>query len=310
MIDRPNWRLVAAGAAALVSALALRAFLIEPLHVEITRHDLPLPGLPVAWEGARLVHLTDLHAGDPHSERLLSWMVEQVNALKPDLIVITGDYVMRDNPQVAQCARHLAALRSRYGTWGVLGDHDFLRSTEEPVPGLIEAIEAAGVRLLRNASAELPGGLRLGGSEPYTCQLRRARLDLALETPLGDERRETRDESQPAQSAPRHSRLSPLASRVERSEGPHLLLAHSPDIIGQASRRRVPVVLCGHTHGGQVVAPFFGPPLTHTQVGRRFASGWSRMDGTRMYTGRGLASHFSLRLFCRPEITLFTLRHA
>src|SRR5689334_6556518 len=83
------WLPAAAGvAAAAAAAVAVRAFLIEPLSVEITRHDLALPALPPAWRGARVVHLTDLHYGDPHSARLLSWMVRTVNDLTPDLIVI------------------------------------------------------------------------------------------------------------------------------------------------------------------------------------------------------------------------------
>jgi predicted MPP superfamily phosphohydrolase len=68
------------------------------------------------------------------------------------------------------------------------------------------------------------------------------------------------------------------------------------------------MVLCGHTHGGQVVVPLYGPPVTLIRIHRRYASGWSQMGPTRMYTGRGLASHLSLRFLCRPEVAVFTLR--
>ena len=141
--------------------------------------------------------------------------------------------------------------------------------------GLVETLEAAGLRLLRNESMELDG-LRLAGTDPGTRKVQRVDLDAAL---------------------------AGLAGAV-----PHLLLSHSPDIILTAAPRAVPMILCGHTHGGQVVLPFYGPPLTYTEVGRRHASGWSSLGQTRMYTCRGLSSHQSLRFLCRPEIAVFTLR--
>lgn len=268
--------LLAGIAAAGAAALAVRAFLIEPTSVEVTEHSLPLPNLPPAWEGARMVHLTDLHYGDPRSERLFREMVETVNALEPDLIVISGDFVVCQESEVAPCVEHLARLRAKHGVVAVLGDHDFRYKVrpKQPMPGIVDGILGTGIRLLRNESVELPGGLCIAGVDPLTPKLQRADLARALES----------------------------------GPPPHLLLAHSPDIIHQAENHRVPVVLCGHTHGGQVVVPFFGPPITHTWVDREFASGWSSLNGTRMYTGRGLASHHSVRFLCRPEIAVFTLR--
>jgi predicted MPP superfamily phosphohydrolase len=98
------------------------------------------------------------------------------------------------------------------------------------------------------------------------------------------------------------------AALGDESAAPHLLLSHSPDILPKAVERGVPAVLAGHTHGGQVVVPLYGPPVTHLKLPREYASGWSEMRGTRMYTCRGLASHYSLRFLCRPEIAVFTLR--
>jgi predicted MPP superfamily phosphohydrolase len=264
-------------ALAAAAALAVDAFLIEPARVEVTRHHLPLPDLPSAWEGACLVHLTDLHYGDPRSAALFEGMVRTVNALSPDLIVITGDYVVRKVAEVGPCARSLSQLKARHGIVGVLGDHDFNYS-RQVVSGLEEDLRRAGVRLLRNERMELSGGLRLAGVDPATRKVWKADLGRALGDPSGPK--------------------------------PHLLLAHSPDIIRSASEAELPMVFCGHTHGGQVVVPFFGPPVTHIRESRKHASGWSVRGKTRMYTGRGLASHYSLRFLCRPEIAVFTLTRA
>jgi uncharacterized protein len=265
---------VAGLAAAGLTALAVRALFVEPVRIQLTELDLAVPGLPPPWVGARVVHLSDLHYGDPRSEYLFTETVQRVNALEPDLVLITGDYLVRHAREVAPCARHLSGLRSKRGVLGILGDHDF-DATKRPVTGLCAALQEAGIRLLRNEAVELPGGLRIAGLDPNTAKVGKADLRKALQC---------------------------------LSQPPHILLAHSPDIITTASIREVPVVLCGHTHGGQVVIPFYGPPITHTRTGKRFASGWSEMKGTRMYTNRGIGSHMSLRFLCPPEIASFTLK--
>jgi predicted MPP superfamily phosphohydrolase len=257
-------------------AAAIDAFLVEPLSVELSRHSLPIPDLPAEWEGARVIQLTDLHYGDPWTDRLFRQMVRDVNALHPDLILITGDFIQRRRREVGPCAEHLRGLKARYGVLGVLGDHDCNYYTQAPQHGIVEALTDAGIRLLRNEQLELPGGLRIAGTEPTTHKIFRADL------------RRTLNGSGP----------------------PHLLMSHSPDMIVEAAEAGVSILLSGHTHGGQVVVPFFGPPVTHTHVGRPHASGWSQRKGTRLYTCRGLASHASLRFLCRPEIALFTLSRA
>jgi uncharacterized protein len=274
----PNLAFLAGVAIGGAAVLAADAFLIEPLSIQVTRHDLPVPRLPTAWEGARVVHLSDLHYGDPFCDRVLSRMVEKVNALDPDLIVITGDFILEHASEVAPCARFLAQLKSRRGIVAVLGDHDFFERTATVMDGMSEALAGAGVCLLRNEAVELDGGLQIAGTDPFTRKVRTADLAQTL--------------------------------AAYPSEGPHLLLSHSPDLLPQAAERGVPLLLCGHTHGGQVVVPFYGPPVTHTRVGRRFASGWASMKSTRLYTNRGLASHLCVRFLCRPEIALFTLTTA
>jgi uncharacterized protein len=269
--------LIAAGLAALgAAALAVNAFLVEPVRIQVTEHEMPLPDLPAAWEGARVVHLTDLHYGDPRSDWLFEWAVRTVNAMDADLIVMTGDYVLEKTREVEPAVRHLLQLRAKQGVVAVLGDHDFCPHCQALLGDMTRALRDGGMRVLRNESVELPGGLRIAGVDPRTGKIKRADLNAALRDLNGTK--------------------------------PHLLLAHSPDIIRDAARQEVPMVLCGHTHGGQVVVPFYGPPITHTRVGRKYASGWASHNGTRLYTSRGLGSHLSLRFLCRPEIAVFTLR--
>src|SRR5437763_329016 len=188
MPDRPfRPVLLAAGlAAAAVAAVALDAFVIEPRWVQVTHHKLALPELPPAWADARIVHLTDLHYGNPRSQSLFEWMVRTVNGMEPDLVVITGDYVVERSAEIQGCAFHLGQLRSRHGILGVLGDHDYTGRAKgpprRPLDGVVEALEATGVRLLRDAGVELDGGLRLAGTDPMTRLLQAGNLEQALRT--------------------------------------------------------------------------------------------------------------------------------
>lgn len=263
----------------MAAALAARAFLLEPVQVELTQHLVPVPDLPPAWEGAQVLHLSDLHYGDPRSEWLMRLVRERVLALRPRLIVITGDFIVRFRREVNPVVRHVAALTAPGGVLAVLGDHDFYRRTDVPVCGIDAALERFGVRVLRNSAVTLPGGLRVAGTDPTTKKVWCANLPASLAAAGGI---------------------------------PHLLLTHSPDLLPEASAAGVPLMWCGHTHGGQVVVPCYGPPVTHTVVGRHFASGWVRwgVHGTRAYVNRGLASHASLRFLCRPEMALHTLVRA
>jgi predicted MPP superfamily phosphohydrolase len=273
----PKAILLALAAAGVVAA-AIDALLIEPAWVQVSRFDVPIADLPPDWDGATVAHLTDLHYGDPRSRQLFEWMVRTVNAEEPDLIVITGDYVVDRASEAIAAASYLARLKAKRAILGVLGDHDYeykSRSKQE-IKGLVDHVTSAGVRLLRNDAVELPGGLLVAGVDPTTRKLHRSDV--------------------------------PAAFRALRGRLPHLFLTHSPDLIHEIAAENVPLVLCGHTHGGQVVVPFYGPPITHSSVAREFCSGWSRLNETRMFTSRGLGSHFSLRFFCRPQIAILTLR--
>jgi hypothetical protein len=264
---------LAAGAA----GLGAWSTLVEPAWVEFSEHALPLPDAPPDWIGRLIVHLTDLHYGDPRSNQLFDLVADRIRAWQPDLVLITGDYVLRHHPRIEECARRLEGVRASRGVYGVLGDHDYSRLTQEPHRGLTERLQQAGIRLLRNEQVTLPGGLLLAGVDPRTVKLKRSRVRDAIpqEAPL-----------------------------------PHILMAHAPDIVTEIAEMPIPLVLCGHTHGGQVVLPGWGPILTHSAVDRRHASGWSTAGRARVYTGRGLASHASLRFWCRPEIARFRIEAA
>lgn len=242
----------------------------------VERVDLPLPGLPPSLFGFRLVHMSDFHLHPYTKIDLVRRAVARANALRPDAVVLTGDYVLEEATAVWELGPALARLQAPHGVFAVLGNHDVARG-----PATIRAgLAAAGITVLDNAHRVLAvgeGRLVIAGVE--NPGFGRPDLDAALA------------------GAPPHA--------------PRILLAHEPDFADIFMREgRVQVQLSGHTHGGQIRLPGRGPLVLPTN-GRKYHSGLYRLGDGWVYTTRGVGVNgIPLRINCPPEITLLTLRAA
>ena len=243
------------------------------LAVELNEQTIHFPDLPEAFEGYRILLLTDLHLDG--LEPLTDTLIQRVDGLEVDLCLIGGDIRMElygpIAPSVRLLARVVEHVRARDGVYGVLGNHDCI----EMLPDL----EAAGIRMLVNDADEIRrDGESLwlvGVDDPhfYKCD------DLEL------------------------------ACRQVPAEAFRVLLAHSPEIYRQAIQHGIRLYLCGHTHGGQICLPGIGPVFTHCSAPRRMAAGRWRHANLTGYTSRGAgASGVPLRFNCPGEIPLITLR--
>ncbi len=237
--------------------------------IETTEHTVAVPHLPTALQGLRVVHLTDFHRSRHTSDLLLQSAVEAANAAHPDLILLTGDFVTKDPRDIAPCARILAPLRARLGVYAILGNHDYATDGPAVEKQLIEL----GFTVLLNRSVLLPNGLRIVG--------------------LDDDRFHRTD--------------VPKAFHDVAPDDPTLVMAHNPALIERLAEREC-IVFSGHTHGGQVRLPL----LTEREIRRigakHYARGWYTVGKARIYVNRGLGRvGIPLRLFCRPELALFTL---
>jgi uncharacterized protein len=272
------------GAAAAVTAVAADAAILEPNHPRLVQLELPLQRLPEAWDGFRIVQLSDFHFDRYFSVVPLRKAIEIVNPLQPDLIVLTGDFVTlpifsggtrskQSAAEVEPCSELLAQLRARSGLFACLGNHD---AGTDPVR-VAETLQARGIQVLRNRS--LP--LEREGSRLWLCG-----VDDVLE---GD----------PA--------LDLTLLGIPPDE-PVVLLAHEPDFAIEVSRHRVDLQLSGHSHGGQVRIPLLGAPYL-PELGRKFPKGLYKVGSLNLYTNVGLGTvRIPVRFDCPPEITLFTLR--
>lgn len=262
------------------SLLQIYAYVAEPLWIETTDLAFASQRLDPQAPPVRIVQLTD-----PHVERYgprEAAVVRRVNALAPDAIVLTGDYLnlsyLSDPEAEAGFRRLVTQLQAPYGIYAV-------RGTVEPWPDRMAAlIEGTGVTWLEQ--------------EVITLDIRGQRLALV-------------GVACSHQTATDAAHLSEAMGRAPAGEFT-LLLFHSPDLIVEAADLGVDLYLTGHTHGGQIALPFYGPLVTFSRYGRQYAAGQFQVGGTTMYVSRGLGFEGSglprARFLARPEIVSLELR--
>ena len=262
------------GAYGLAAALAgSYTVLIERNIVLVNRYQIPLANLPPAFHGFTIAHLTDLHFGKLVSAAFISKVVERTNALRPDLIVCTGDYVHAKNTtaEIDQVWPLLMKLHARHGVFSVLGNHDHSADTARSLYWL----ERSGQNLRHQCKVLERGKERLvvgGAGELWGDQLK---IDAAF-----------------AASAPGDCRI---------------LLAHNPDSVDSPFNTPISLVLSGHTHGGQVVLPFYGPLVLPVE-NKRYSSGLIDTPKTKLFISRGIGwAIYPVRFNCYPEIAVLEL---
>jgi predicted MPP superfamily phosphohydrolase len=231
-----------------------------------------LDSLPSAFQGLRVVQISDIHHGLFLPKEWLSEAVRQANRLNPDIIALTGDFVTYSRRNIGPAAELLGRLRARYGVYAVLGNHDF----RVDACAISEALRRQHIDVMRNRHVALWFGgesVYLAGVDDYGygADLRRAMRGIP-------------------------------------SEAATILLAHNPRVIHLASRHNVSLVLSGHTHGGQVNVPLLGTVYGRSPERLRYKIGWDRMGATQIYVSRGIGTIvLPWRLRCPAEITSLEL---
>lgn len=214
-----SWAALAVGAA----GVALGASLWLGRRVVVRRVQVPLARLPAALHGTSIVQLSDVHIGPTLGRRFLDRVVDEVNALEPDLVVITGDLVDGSVDKLRDDIAPLARLRAQHGVYFVTGNHEYYSGADAWCAHLREL----GVRILRNERVSIgsaEAGFDLAGIDDYSAH----HFGRGHGADLG----------------------RALAGRDPSRE--LILLAHQPRAIVEAEQRGVSLQLSGHTHGGQI----------------------------------------------------------
>lgn len=254
-------------------------------NVGITQQTLRLKDLPQSLDGLRVVLISDLHRGPVIGRPYLDSVVDKVNALKPDIVLLPGDFVSKSSIYFADVTAVLARLRPRIASLATLGNHDHWEGAELAK----RAISRAGILLLQNQSVHInaSGALEETGH---------GGLCLAGVDDLGEGRPD----------------LAAALSKAHVST-PCILMSHNPDFAEEPlpplpSLPRVDLQVSGHTHGGQIVLPGAGPIASGSRYGLKYISGWVEGPHWPVYITRGIGtSLIPVRVGAPPEIVVFNL---
>jgi len=295
-------KFLALGAGGIAAAVGVYAWQIEPYWMTLVRRPMPLANLPQALAGKTLLQISDIHVGPRVSSDYLIRSFHAARELAPDFVAFTGDFVSyRSARETLELARVLREMPlGRLGTVASLGNHDYGRDWKsiEVADQLSRVASDAGIQVLRNDVRTL-AGMQFAGLADFWSPEFGAGHGLP---PNGQLLAPTPSAFVPT-GADAASTLRRLAPNL-----PTVVLSHNPDV------QDLPIwdgvrgwVLAGHTHGGQVKAPFLPPPILPV-ANRRYTSGTFDVGpGRTLYINRGLGFLVQVRFDVRPELTLFTL---
>ncbi len=263
--------------------LGADALLVEPNIPRVVRKEIPLKRWPSRLDGFTIALLSDFHYDPVFSEHPIRSSIGTVNALHPDLIALTGDFVtapefgeLSEGAAAAEpCADLLGQLKAPYGSWAVLGNHDLASDPKRVGKALVEK----GIPVLTNRAVPIESdGGRFWLSGVDDIMDGNPDLDSALRG------------------------IPPTEATI--------LLAHEPDYADHVAGYPVDLQLSGHTHGGQVRIPFIRP-LFMPEFGQKYILGVYQIRNLTLYTTAGIGTvRLPVRFNCPPEITLLTLRRA
>jgi uncharacterized protein len=285
--------LAAAGVGA--AGMAIRGAAIDPWELTVPTYSVPIRDLPHSLEGLKIVQLSDTHLGPRIPASFLRSAVELALSRRPDLVLLSGDYVHNGERFIPAAAAVFGPIvKAGLPVAGVLGNHDWYNDGR----AMRAAMEGVGVRMIDNARVYLDAATRkftesaspgrslcIGGVGDLLTHFVSVRLAL--------------DAVDPAI--------------------PRLLLAHNPDTaetiqctgIPGSPAPRIDLMLSGHTHGGQVRLPFIGTPLIPSRYGQKYAGGLVQGPSHRVLISRGVGmSLLPVRFGVPPEVVEITLTRA
>lgn len=278
-------------AAVSVIGLSAYSFFVEPRWHRIMHRTVLLKG--ASLPPLRILHLSDFHFYPGKTERVK--LVHRLAQEAVDLIFITGDLI-DTNDGIPISIEALRPLRAKYGVYCTFGNHDYVhvkfhnifhvkrrkfdcsKYEKNDIERLAGELAGIGIQVLRNqrVTIEVDGApvIIAGIDDPYT----------------------------------EHDDIASTFAGY-RKEGPCFVLIHTPDRYQELAEYNVDMVFSGHTHGGQICLPFYGPIITRTEAPREFAYGLNRLNGTVYFTTRGIGSSKRTypRFNCRPEVNFFTV---
>lgn len=271
------------GSGVAAAGLALYSGEVARHEVDVVNTTVRVANLSPAFHGFRIAQISDIHLDEFTEPFFLEYVVHRINALAPDLVLVTGDFVTRgaltfiDSRHAAYRSAEILSTLKCPQVYTVLGNHDVGVSA----PLVIGALRSAKIPVMINEHVPI----ERGGSRIWLCGTddgtRRPDLDLTI---------------------------------PEKPDGPVILMVHEPDyadvVVKHPKGKFVDLMLSGHSHGGQVRLPFYGP-LILPPMGQKYVMGHFQLGPMQLYVNRGLgAVGLPFRFDCPPELTMLTLQPA
>ena len=274
--------------AAVASPFVLGAYglLWGRLNLQVTKQPIRVAKLPRAFHGFRIAQLSDIHVGPFMSEEEIRKYVRIANHLRPEMIVLTGDFVTWDASTAPAVVNALSGLKAPLGVFGSLGNHDAWAGAEDL---LAELFAQAGVRILRQEHAAIQAG-----NESFNL--------------MGLDFTNSRSMSVGGHLSSR--KLEGVENLMARDTA-NILLSHNPDSFDRAAQLGIDLSLAGHTHGGQLALEFISPEIAPSRIVTPYVAGWFERPGGQLYVNRGIGTIAApMRVGAPPEITVFELLRA
>ncbi len=263
---------------------------IEPRIIVINRTtiDLPHKNNSVGAESKRsflnVALISDFHLGPYKQRGFVERAVKKLIVLKPDIVVMAGDFVLEEERAPVEWFEPFRELTAQIPTFAVVGNHEYtdgyvLRSKEAQARSshIVKTLEKNGVRVLINEGAIVGRFSILGVDDVWTWRVN----------------------------------IAKALTSIGGKNHPLIVVAHNPDIIQKAQKMGADLVLAGHTHGGQIRLPFWGPvPQIPTRLGNRYDRGLFQFGATQMFITSGIGETGPrARLFVPPEIAMLTIKY-
>ncbi|MCK4668087.1 metallophosphoesterase [Candidatus Dependentiae bacterium] len=254
--------------------ILLYSIFIEPHNLEVNEFSLRTSRL-AEEESFTILHLSDLHLRE--FGRREQRLVDYLDGVTPDVIIITGDFI-EDFSALYKFEKIFRSMKSKFGVFGVLGNNDYGLSANGARVKTLEAfLKDMNITILRNQSIIIGNQIRLVGvDDPHRG----------------------------------YDNMVKAFREVAKSDKLRIVLTHSPETVDFLLSRQPDLILTGHTHGGQVALPIFGPVFLNIKKGFKINAGLNYFNNIPVYLSKGIGTTlFPIRFNCRPELTLITLEH-
>jgi uncharacterized protein len=262
-----------------LTILGVWVLLIEPDRLVLHSESIAVSRWPAKLSGIKIAALGDIHAGSPFiDDGKLRQVVALTNSQQPDLIVLLGDYMVRDRfyrapMEPEQIANVLGELRAPLGVYAVMGNHDWWFDGER----VTRAFEAAKITVLENQVREISKD----GESFWLVGL--------------------------ADAWTRPQRISETFSQIPLY-APTVVITHNPDNF-PALPSSTQLMFAGHTHGGQVAFPLLGRLIVPSNFGQRYAAGHVEENGKHLFVTTGIGtSILPIRFRVPPEVAIVTVK--